>query len=164
MWYLLQQQISKQHSHNSQNDASYWKRWFNNHKQAQDVGDGSFIEPNVTIIFKCPCLFVVIEPPFPITCIVLGVLWMLLRSLLLQKISHVDWLSSSIMRQRLLVDWAWVLNAKEYCDAHTLLLPDSSSVLSFMLANWTDLFFERFFPSLTCFRQSCCLYHLCHHC
>ena len=92
----------------------------------------------------------VIEPPFPITCIVLGVVWILLRSFLLQKISHVDWLSRSIMRRRLLVGWAWVLNAKEYCAAHTLSLQHFSSVLSFMLANWTDFFFERFlfFPDL----------------
>ena len=41
--------------------------------QAQDIGDGSFIEPNVTVFFKCPYLFVVIEPPFSITFIVLGV-------------------------------------------------------------------------------------------
>ena len=118
--------------------------------QAQDVGDGSFIEPNVTLIFKCPCLFVVIEPPFPITCIVLGVLWMLLRSFLLQNMSHVDWLSISIKRWIFLVGWAWVLNENQYCAAHTLSIPDSLSVLLFLLANWTDFFFEGiFFPDLS---------------
>ena len=89
----------------------------------------------------------VMEPLFPINCIVLGVLCMLFRILMFQKMLHVDWLSSNIMRQRSLVGWAWVLNEKEYCAAHTLSLPDYSYVLSFMLENWTDFFFERVFFS-----------------
>ena len=83
----------------------------------------------------------VIEPPFPVTCIVLGFLRIFVRSLMLQKMSHVDWLSSRIMRRRSLVGAVCVFNANEYCASHTLSLPDSLSVLSLMLANWTDFFF-----------------------
>ena len=53
MRYLLQQQTSKQHSHNSQNDASYWKQWLNNHKQARtfkNYGDVWFDERAITNI------------------------------------------------------------------------------------------------------------------
>ena len=51
MRYLLQQQTSKQNSQNSQNYASCWKRWFNNHKQARtfkNYGDVWFGERAIT--------------------------------------------------------------------------------------------------------------------
>ena len=53
MRYLLQQKNYKQHSHNSQNDASDWKRWFNNQKQARifkNYGDVWFDERSITNI------------------------------------------------------------------------------------------------------------------
>ena len=53
MQHLLQQQTSEQHSQNSQNNASYWKRWFNNHKQARtfkNYGDVWFDERAITNI------------------------------------------------------------------------------------------------------------------
>ena len=53
MRYLLQQQSSKQYSQNSQNYAIYWKRWFNNHKQARtfkNYGDVWFDERAITNI------------------------------------------------------------------------------------------------------------------
>ena len=53
MRYLLQQQTYKQHSQDSQNDASYWKRWFNTHKQAstfKNYGDVWFDERAITNI------------------------------------------------------------------------------------------------------------------
>ena len=56
----------------------------------------------------------------------------------LQKISHVDWLSSKSRCLRSSEVEMCVLNAKLYCEAHTYSLFSSS--VSFTFVNCTDLF------------------------
>ena len=77
--------------------------------------------------------------PFPFTLIILEVEWMFFINFGLQKMSHVDWLSSNNRCLRSSEVEMCVLNAKLYCAAHTSSLL-SLSVVSFTFVNCTDLF------------------------
>ena len=78
-------------------------------------------------------------PPFPVTLILLEVVWIFFRNFGLQNMSHVDWLSSSNRCLKSSEVEMCVLNLKLYCAEHTSSLV-SSSVLSFTFVNCTDFF------------------------
>ena len=78
-------------------------------------------------------------PPFTFTLIVLEVVWILFSNFELQKMSQVDWLSSSNRCLKSSEVEMCVLKAKQYCAAHTSSLV-SSSVLSFIFVKCTDFF------------------------
>ena len=77
-------------------------------------------------------------PPFPFTIIEFGVVCMFSRNFGLQKMSHVNWLSSKSRCLRSSEVEMCVLNAKLYCEAHTSSLISSSVSLTFV--NCTEFF------------------------
>ena len=100
-------------------------------------------------------------PPFPFTLIEFGVECIFFSNFGLQKMSHVDWLSSKSRCLKSSEVEMCVLNAKLYCEEHTSSLFSSSVLFTFV--NCTDLFLG---GSTSCWTISCrayCLLLSCRH-
>ena len=78
-------------------------------------------------------------PPFPLTFILVEVVWIFFNNFGLQNMSHVDWLSSSNMCLKSSEVEICVLKAKLYSAAQTSSLV-YSSVLPFTFVNCKDFF------------------------